>query len=206
MLISEAITYIRQELNDSLSSRWTSDSQVLRFIARAVDRAQHVIRKHAPQLQTKAATLSFTGGVATVALPTDFLAPIVLTRTDGKQMAQVAESDWDSLTDLSEMTAWHVKDNASIEVFATPTANTTATLRYYVDRKPYAMTTASTIPWNGLFDGPIMDYAANRARNVDEMNIQADMQLLQEMELRILDTLLLWGPGTVEGGGWTDGI
>ena len=201
MLVSEAITYIRQELNDSLSSRWTTDTQVLRFIVRAVDRAQHVIRKHAPQITIKSASLTVPD-TGVVALPTDFLAPLTISKTTGEELTHSPEHEWDRIQNVEVCTFWHIKDGTHVEVKKAPDANTTLTLRYFYDVKPFDLTTASNMPWGGRFNGPIMDYAANRARNVDEMNIQADMQLLQEMELRILDTLLLWSPGVIDGGGW----
>lgn len=206
MLISAAITYVRQELNDSLSSRWTSDSQILRFVARAIDRAQHVIRKSAPQLASKSTTLTFYSGIATADIPDDFLAPISMTRSDGKQMRHVPEQDWDRLdASLDECSCWHIVDNESIEVHSSPTSDREATLRYFYDVTPYSLTTSDSMPWGGRFDGPIMDYAANRARNVDEMNIQADEVLLRELETRILDTLMLWSPGVVDSDGWNAG-
>jgi hypothetical protein len=206
MLISEAITLIRQELDDSLSSRWTSDTQVLRFIQRAVDRAQHVIRRQAPNLSSKSASMTFDSTHSTVTLPVDFLAPVSLTRTDTQQrLAHVHDEDWDSLEDHDACSAWRIKDNASIEVAGTPTASTVCTLRYFFDAKPYTMTTASSLPWDGRFDGPVMEYAAIRAKNVDEMSLQQDMELLKELEMRVLDTLSLWSPGVVEGSGWNTG-
>lgn len=204
MNISTAITHIRQELDDDLKSRWVSDDRLLRFIARAVDRAQHLIRKHAPQLMISTASLAFNSTTDAINLPADFLSPLGVTRSTGEALAHVPEHEWDSVVNVEECRYWHIF-NGQIEVKKAPSSDFTCTLRYHATVLPYALTLSSDLPWGGRFDGPILDYATNRARLVDEMNINVDMQLMNELEARIMDTLGLWGAGIIESSGWNSG-
>jgi hypothetical protein len=57
-------------------------------------------------------------------------------------------------------------------------------------------------PWDGRLDDLIVEYAALRAKNVDEMNLQLDKELMGELETRLLENYNRLQPQISQMRGW----
>lgn len=196
MLVSEALAEIRVELDDELSTRWT-DAKLIALIKKAVRRLGGILAANDIDVGKKSATITTVSGTQAYALPSDFMRDIGLFRQDtGIPLIRVPDARWEALPSTTPVSSYYAvrtvlsgtpaADTLSLLIKGTPAADVTLTLAYWPRLDGLTFTTSSSLPYNGLFDDLIMEYASLRAKNIDEMNVTTDAQLLQEMENKVL--------------------
>ena len=204
-LVSEVVTDIRVEINDSSKTRFSSDTtEILPLIKQAIRRANRIIQRASLSFGKTSATLTCTADQTYVTAPSDLEIPIGLWRDDTHtRLIQVNEQEWETLYDPDELTYWYNDVyNSKIYLAGTPDSAETLTIRYSPTIDPSAYTTASTMPWGGRLDDIICRYVALRLQNIDEMNLSVDENILSDMETSIIQTYMYQGPHLIEGARW----
>lgn len=204
-LISALITELRTDLSDDNSTRFT-DTQLLNLFKKAIRRSNRVVQRNGIQFAKKKATLTTVANQDYLTLSdiTDFDVPIGLWRSDTHSKIPFrTEAEWEQIISASAVShALLDYQNDKILFKSTPSSALTLYFYYYPTVDPSAYTTASSSPWGGRLDDMIMEYVGLRAKNIDEMSLEFDQQLLQDMENQILQAYMPNAPTIVEGEGW----
>jgi hypothetical protein len=204
-LISALITELRTDLSDDGSTRFT-DTQLLNLFKKAIRRSNRVVQRNGIQFAKKKATLTTVANQDYLTLSdiTDFDVPIGLWRSDTySKIPFRTEAEWEQIISASAVShALLDYQNDKILFKSTPSSALTLYFYYYPTVDPSAYTTASSSPWSGRLDDMIMEYVGLRAKNIDEMSLEFDQQLLQDMENQILQAYMPNAPTIVEGEGW----
>jgi hypothetical protein len=204
-LISALITELRTDLSDDGSTRFT-DTQLLNLFKKAIRRSNRVVQRNGIQFAKKKATLTTVANQDYLTLSdiTDFDVPIGLWRSDTHSKIPFrTEAEWEQIISASAVShALLDYQNDKILFKSTPSSALTLYFYYYPTVDPSAYTTASSSPWSGRLDDMIMEYVGLRAKNIDEMSLEFDQQLLQDMENQILQAYMPNAPTIVEGEGW----
>jgi hypothetical protein len=117
------------------------------------------------------------------------------------------ETTWEEAlapTQLSMAALDYVNDKILFK--GTPTAAVSLDLWYFPTISTATMTVGSTMPWGGRIDDIIMEYSANRLKNIDEMDLTYDTQLMTDMENQILRAYFPNSAMYNETKGWTGNI
>lgn len=200
--VAAVITNIRQELSDEFDTRW-NDSQLIRFIGQAVNRAQHVGVRNDLQFLKDKAELVFDSGESSKPLPDGFLTDIGLWNAGTKaKITKVSETEWESAASPQEASQYML-EGVNLVIQGVPTAETTLRLRYFKGCDLETLKAdAAEMPWNGVLDELIMEYAALRARKIDRDESAADLELLKDLENNILNTYGSQSVTVVKSRGW----
>lgn len=204
-LVSDVISDIRVEINDTGSTRFSDDTTViLPIVKQAIRRANRICQRASLHFAKKSGALTCTANQAYVTMPSDLDIPIGLWRDDTHvKITQKTESEWEQIVSASALANWFLDlTNSKILLNGTPTTATALTMWYYPTVDPSAYTTASTMPWGGRLDDIIARYVALRLQNLDEMNVSVDENILKDMEVSIVSTYQPQSPIMVEGAGW----
>lgn len=186
MLFSELITELRYELDDTQSTRWT-DAKLLSFLKRAIRRTYNIaINAHVKYLRGET-TVTTEAGTSLYNLPSDCATVYNLYDSNGETLEHLNDDRWHRATLDNEPNTYWRMNGTQVEVGATPQDAADLTLVYY-KKFDNTATTTSTVPLEQLQDLYI-DYAAMRAKNVDEMSLNSDMTFLREWESNILSRL-----------------
>lgn len=203
--IAALITELRTDLSDDGSTRFT-DTQLLNLFKKAIRRSNRVVQRNGIQFAKKKATLTTVANQDYLTLSdiTDFDVPIGLWRSDTHSKIPFrTEAEWEQIISASAVShALLDYQNDKILFKSTPSSALTLYFYYYPTVDPSAYTTASSSPWSGRLDDMIMEYVGLRAKNIDEMSLEFDQQLLQDMENQILQAYMPNAPTIVEGEGW----
>lgn len=188
--VNDIINDVRLELNDTEDVRYT-DAQLIQIVCRAVNRANRVAQRNELQFAKKKAALTCSSAVATVALPADFDVPLPrsLWRTDTKEeVILLKENQWEEVAADQDALNYAYLDmeNSWLRFKGTPTAATPLNLYYFPTISTSTYTAGSTMPWGGRLDDAIKEYVVLRCQNIDEMDVSASLQLLQDFESQIL--------------------
>lgn len=199
--ISSVIDNIRIELVDVNDVRW-SDANLLALVKRAIRRAEHVIRRNDISFGRAYETITTVVDEDEYALPADFMAPVILTR-DGthKELTLCDDQKWETILSAPELSNWLIR-GSNLYVYALPQAVETLTLVYWPLLDIASYTVDSSMPWSGKLDEIIADYVALRCKNIDEMDVSNDVQLLTDLENNILSTYGTLNPQIVTMRGW----
>jgi hypothetical protein len=204
-LISSLITEIRTDISDDDSTRFT-DTKILNVIRKAIRRANRIVQRNGLQFAKKKASVTTVANQAYVTLSsiTDFDILIGLWRTDThEQIPFATETAWESIITASALAnALLDYGNDKIQLNGAPSSAVDMNLWYYPAIDPSAYTTATSTPWAGRIDDIIMEYTSNRLKNIDEMDLSFDTQLMTDMENQILQAYAPNSPTVVEGAGW----
>jgi hypothetical protein len=205
-LISDLILEIRTDISDDDSTRFT-DTQVLNVIKKAIRRANRIVQRNGLQFGKKKGTITTVANQDYVTLSTavtDFDVSIGLWRTDTHaQIPLKTESQWECIISASALAnALLNYGNDKIQFNGTPSSAVSLNLWYYPTVDPSAYTVATTTPWAGRIDDIIMEYTSNRLKNIDEMDLSFDTQLMTDMENQIIQAYAPNSPTVVEGAGW----
>ena len=203
--ISALITEIRTDISDDDSTRFT-DAQILNVIKKAIRRANRIVQRNGIQFGKKKAVLTTVKDQSYLTLSdtTDFDVPISLYRTDTKEIIPFrTEFQWERVISAAALEhALLDYENDKISFNATPSSALTLNFWYYPTVDPSAYTTATSTPWSGRIDDIIMEYAINRLKNIDEMDVGYDTKLLTDMENQLLQAYAPNAPTQVESAGW----
>ena len=203
-LVSEIITDIRDEINDEGSTRFTSDTPILRYIKRAILRANRIAQREGLQFAKKKATLTTVASQAYVSIPDDFDVDIALFRpSDYSVIYKCSEMEWNSIVSAATLEYWYLDlENSRILFNGTPDAAESLYLYYFPKIDTSAYTTATTMPWSGSLDDIIIEYVSLRLKNKDEMDVTTDLKLLTDFENQILKAYRPTSTMSTEGVGW----
>jgi len=203
--ISSLITEIRTDVSDDDSTRFT-DAQILNVIKKAIRRANRIVQRNGIQFGKKKAVLTTVADQDYLTLSdiTDFDVPISLYRTDTHEIIPFrTEFQWERIVSASALEhALLDYENDKISFNGEPSSALTLNFWYYPTVDPSAYTTATSTPWSGRIDDIIMEYAINRLKNIDEMDVGYDTKLLTDMENQLLQAYAPNAPTQVETTGW----
>lgn len=204
-LVSEVISDIRVEINDTGSTRFTDDTTViLPLVKQAIRRANRICQRVGLHFAKKKATVTCTANQAYATMTADLEIPIGLYRDhDHVKIYQLGEDEWEQTETSAELEYWFLDiENSKFLFNGTPTSARTLTLWYYPTVDPSAYTTSSTMPWGGRLDDIIAKYVALRIQNLEEMNIKVDENILKDMEVSIIEAYMPQNPTSLQGSGW----
>ena len=201
MTVSELLDDSRLELTDEAKTRWT-DQQVLKAVAKAYRRLSHVLYRNDIELGRCLYRFDTEAGRDDYPLPADFMADYGLYRDDTKsRLTKHSDDSWQQLAAPAECAAWLVRGETLL-VGGAPAAAIPLTLIYWPLLDTAALDMGSPTPFGGKLDDLVAEYAALRLKNIDEMDIGTDTQLLQDMENNLLNTYSAISPVTVQRRGW----
>ena len=205
-IISSLILELRTDLSDDDSTRWT-DAKILNLFKKAIRRANRVVQRNGLQFAKKQVSIKTIADQAFVVLSTvapDFDVWIGLWRDDIHQQIKLrTEHEWEEEQCASALGYCMLDDgNDKILFDSTPSTAQDITLWYYPKIDPSTYTVSSATPWDGRLDDIIMEYVGLRLKNIDEMDIGVDRELLIDMENQILSAYLPNSPYHVQGDGW----
>lgn len=203
-LVSDVILDIRYEINDASKTRWTTDTPILAYVKRAVNRANRICQRNSLHFAKKKVPIPTVAGVASVVLPADFDIDIGLWRdATHTQIVKKSESQWEQIITASVLTNWMLDSaNSLILLTGTPATVENLTLHYFPTVDASGWTVASTMPWDGRLDDIIVDYVSLRLKNVDEMDASADIQMMTDFENQIIQSYSSLNPTIIPSEGW----
>lgn len=205
-VISTIITELRTDLSDDSSTRFT-DTQLLNLFKKAIRRANRICQRNGIQFAKKKVALATVASQDYVDISvtvSDFDVWIGLFQdSTHDEIIKKTEQEWETIATATALD-YCLLDQANSKIYfnGTPASVLALTLWYYPTIDPSAYTTATSTPWAGRLDDIIMEYVGIRAKNIDEMNIVVDTQLLTDMESQIVSA---YSPNAVtlaDGGGW----
>ena len=197
-LANDALYIIRGGLGDQQSTRWSAKF-ILSELNRAIQRMLAIFKRNALDYGMGRTVFTIAAGADSFPLPADFRGAVGLYQS-GKIVTLKGAEELETITATMPLAVWAV-DGSNGNVKNAPTADTSLTLRYW--QAPADLTsTASTMPWNGVFDGPLCDYVRLRLANYDEMTVSQDMQLMQDLENNMLTLAISRNPTVKEPKGW----
>lgn len=201
MTIGELIDNARMELGDEQKTRW-NDEQMLRIVGKAYRRLSHVLYRNDIELGRCLYRFDTEAGRDDYPLPADFMADYGLYRNDTKsRLTKHSDDSWQQLSAPAECTTWLVRGETLL-VGGAPASAIPLTLIYWPLLDTTALDMDSPTPFGGKLDDLVAEYAALRLKNIDEMDIGTDTQLLQDMENNLLNTYSAISPVTVQRRGW----
>jgi len=189
-LISALITELRVDLADESSTRWT-DASLLSMFKKAIRRANRIVQRNGIQFAKKHSTFTTVANQTYVVLSTsitDFDVLITMARSDTHQQIRICDDrEWETIETADALAVAYI-DYAGdkIHFYDKDSAAITINVHYYPTVDPSAYTTASSTPWSGRLDDVLMEYVGFRMKNIDEMDVSIDQQLMQDMEQQIL--------------------
>lgn len=201
MTIGDLIGEIRLELTDEQKTRWT-DEQMLKILGKAYRRLSHVLYRNDVELGRMVWHFDTETGREDYPLPGDFMADYGLYRDATKtKLAKQSDDSWEQLSHPGECTAWLIRGD-NLYIACAPSDSYGLTLVYWPLLDTASMDLESPTPFGGKFDDLVAEYAALRLKNIDEMDVSLDSQLLQDLENNLLSTYSAISPVTIGRRGW----
>ncbi len=201
MTVGELMDEVRLELTDELKTRW-SDAQMLSILGKGYRRLSHVLYRNDVELGRAVYRFDTEPGREDYPLPGDFMADYGLYRdATNTRLAKQSDDSWELLQSPGESTAWLIRGD-SLYIAGQPTAAYSMTLVYWPLVDTSGLDAGSPTPFGGKLDDIVAEYAALRLKNIDEMDVTLDAQLLQDLENNLLTTYSAISPVTVTRRGW----
>jgi len=205
--ISDLITEIRCEIGDENNTRFETDAPILSVIKRAIRRSNRIVQRHALQFAKKSIELTTVAGQDYIPLSgsvSDLDVVIGLWYPDKHRSVHLCtEREWNQIVSAFPLVhALLDYDNDRIRLNGTPDAAVTLELFYFPVIDVSTLTTESDMPWEGSLDDIVLEYAANRLKNLDEMDFSFDLKLMSDMETQIIQAYEPNSPLMSEGEGW----
>ncbi len=199
--IADIIAEVRLELDDALSTRWT-DLQLIRMIGKAFRRINHILYRNDIELGRYVETITVQSGDTSFALPYDFLVDSALFRDDThERLEKMTEDEWLSITSAPELSTYIIRGDFAF-VADIPEVERSLTLIYWPQVQTSDLDEDTPSPYGGKLDDLVVEYAALRCKNIDEMDASTDMQLMQDLENNVLNTFSAITPTTISRRGW----
>jgi len=200
MKVSTLIDYVRIELKDEKSTRF-SDDKILSFLRRAFIRAAHLIRRNGIELGKRIEEIEVTPGRMAYDLPFDFMSPIALFNGTNQLVHNTIEQF--NAIEVSDPCSNFIISGDEIWILGLPQDTRTLRFYYYFNLLPEEITLTSETPFGGKLDMMILEYLTLRAKNVKENEISVDMEFLKDFEAAILETFKTIDPIVSTSRGWT---
>ena len=202
--VSDIIDDVRVLVNDSDQSRWPNDAtEMLPMVKRAIRRINHLLAKNDINFARSKQVVTIKTDGTIEDYPTNVLKPYNLYRPDQKlPLTFCSPEEWEQIpSNASNGTFWTIIGDTPY-VNGEPEEEITANFYYYPLIDTSAYSTSSTIPWNGRLDDVIADYVSLLLMNIDEMDVSTDMQIMKEIENRILENYSELDPTSGTPRGW----
>jgi len=205
--IATLITEVRVDINDSNSTRFSTDTPLLTLFKKAIRRANRICQRNDINFAKKKVSLSTVAAQNYIDISSsvaDFDVWIGLYyEGEHREIEPMNELEWNSEEETG-LTEHCLLDQANSKIYlkGTPSAVLSLDFWYYptVDTSTY--TTSTSTPWSGRLDDIIMEYVRMRALNMDEMDLSFDSQLMTDMENQILESYKRNSVGRVNKVGW----
>jgi hypothetical protein len=117
------------------------------------------------------------------------------------KLAKQSDDSWEQLSSPGECAAWLIRGD-NLYIAGAPSGSYGLTLVYWPLLDTASMDLDSPTPFNGKLDDLVAEYAALRLKNIDEMDVSLDSQLLQDLENNLLNTYSAISPVTIGRRGW----
>jgi hypothetical protein len=203
--VSDIIDDIRIELHDSQGD-W-EDADLVTIISKSVRRMNRLLQKHGIKDGKSYKSFNTTSGTYQYEFSgdlsiTDFGTPDGLYREDWDESLTLrSDDDWERIYSATEATSYRINGDY-LEITGTPTQTIEMHFYYWplIDTSSYS--TATTMPWSGKFDDVISEYSSLRCKNIDEMDWDADSQILEDMLKTTINFFQAKDPGTTEVEPW----
>ena len=185
MFYSEVITAIREELSDVDKTEW-NDVSLMSFISRAEKRIHEIIVLNALNFARKHSTIELVADQLEYLLPQDFgVQAGLFSLVDGRQLMLVTSTDWYKyFREPPGPGIWRLMDG-QIMINSTDEAGSNLELCYF---PAFArnLDPNAEIPYGDYIFDSVLGYAALIAKNVDEMDVQADVRMLADIEINLV--------------------
>jgi len=186
MSMTDIVNEIRLELTDEQVTRWETP-QLMQLINKAVRRLNQILVRNEINFARQVQDVTFLpdGTIGQFPIYSEILSISGLFRDSDKlPVIQLWPIQWARLQSAPTMSYWAVVNGvAQYRGVTAVTPAPTGKLVYF----PKVEIDPVNSPWEGRLDDIIAEYAAFRAKNIDEMNLQQDRELLGELEDRIID-------------------
>jgi hypothetical protein len=203
--ISTVITQIRYDVEDPTGTRW-SDATILNFIKVGIRRMNRIVQRNRLKFGQMNETGTFTASQAYFNMPDDFDIFEFLFRTDlQKEIKLFEDREWEGLKSTDVLQGCNLDyANSRISLRGTPGSAIPYSLYYFPTIDPSDYTTSSSMPWSSRLDDQIAEYVGFRLKNIDEMDVSMETQLLADLETQILQAYDPNQSQYVEDSGWVD--
>jgi len=198
MSLQSMVAQMRVEVDDLDKSRWT-DAQLAVFLAKAARRINQLAIRNELDFAMKAdeVTLKPDGTIEGIVYE-KVNAVCMLTRKDnGVPLKHLLPMHYLTIHDAAAASVWTFI-NEKAEYKSPASVDIPCVFLHY----PIVTVSSTESPWNSRLDDLIVEYASLRAKNVDEMNLQLDMQLMSELETRLLENYNRLQPQIAPMRGW----
>ena len=198
MSIQTMLTQLRVEVDDLEKTRW-SDDQLKVFLGKSIRRVNQLAIRHELSFAQKImdVTLKADGSIPEIDYNNVNAVCLLVRKDNNEPLQQLYPMHWNVLQSPGTAEFWTFENGSAY--FKTPgTEDIPGKFIFY----PRMDVNTTESPWDGRLDDIVVEYAALRAKNVDEMNAQMDMQLMQELENRLLDNFSRLEPQIAPMRGW----
>jgi hypothetical protein len=201
MSIQTMAAQMRVEIDDIEKTRW-QDTQLAVFLTKSARRINQLAIRHELDFAMKAddVILKTDGSIEGIVYD-KVNAVCMLTRKDNKiPLKHLLPMHYLTADSVSGVAIWTFLNG--IAQYREPASeDVPAVFLHY----PIVTISSTESPWNGRLDDLIVEYASLRAKNVDEMTLQMDMQLMGELEKRLLENYNRIQPQISKMRGWNTG-
>ena len=183
MSLQTMVDQMRLELDDLQKTRWT-DPQLLMFLTKAARRINQLAIRHELDFAMRAddVTLKPDGTIEGIVYE-KVNAVCMLTRKDNNTpLKHLLPMHYLTADSASGAAIWTFL-NGHAQYREPVSEDVPAVFLHY----PVVTVNQLESPWNGRLDDLIVEYSALRAKNVDELNLQVDLELMGELEKRLLE-------------------
>lgn len=205
MTIADIISAVRRNMSDTITQE-VDEGLLLQIIKQAIIRANTILVKNDIPFARTRYTFDTVAATEKYDLPSGFGAVYGLYRTDNKTEIEFLDIDkYERAYSPGEATVWTIMDDSGTQkiwIAGTPSGVISMVFHYYPLLDVSSYTTATTMPWSGRLDYPIINYVTIVAQNYDEMDYAQDGPILQQLEEDIVKLHKLVSPQTVTRRGW----
>ena len=188
MTYAELIVQLRVELADVEKTEW-KDSQLMSLIIRAYRRIYSMIIERQFQIGMTLHPITILKNVATYPLPDNFSVQRGLYRYDMKTRLEFVDIDTFRRIADHGSGVWMII-NREIYIDAPVQENELLMLVYYPHEDEVSTTDvadlAKEITYGRELWDSLLGYSAFLAKNIDEMDIQMDVQIISDIEQKLL--------------------
>ena len=188
MLVSELLTSMRYSLNDPNATAF-SDPELVDYVNLALNNIHQTLVRIDSDMVRTMQTITTVSGTAYYALPASYWSTAYV-HVDGQT------TPLDGPKSPSEFLKYPAAQSPGIPtmfmtdatyIYFRPVPNAVMTI-YHFHHAPRALvTTASTMPWSGIFDMVVRQFVQLYALNRDEYSLETETALFTLLEKKALD-------------------
>jgi hypothetical protein len=198
MSLQTLAVQLRLELDDIDKTRW-KDEQLLIFLNKAVRRVNQLAIRNCLDFAMKADDVVLKPDGTIEGIVYDSVNAVCGIYVDGAEepMTHLLPMHYLKAQYCPAAACWTFLNGAARYKAAVPN-DIPATFLHY----PQVAISSTESPWKGRLDDLVTEYAAFRAKNVDEMTLQMDQKMMAELEQRLLENYNRLQPTIAPMRGW----